>query len=154
MRQYSSWMRWAWWIPAVAAALDALVGKGFDPIIAEAGRTQAQQDAKVAAGFSKTRKSKHVSKRYEDNRARAADIIERGKGWPGTSREFKLTLGRCAVRHGLEWGGLWFGKGPLGWMRRRRLEKFLAETPSPFNPNLYGGPLGLDWAHCEFKGGK
>lgn len=136
----------------VAAVLDELTGKGFDPVIAEASRTQAQQDAKVKAGYSKTRKSKHVAKRYEDNRSRAADIIERGKGWNGTSRAFWLTLGRCATRHGLEWGGLWFGKGPISWIKRRRLEKFLNETPSPFNPNLYGGPLGWDTAHVEKKG--
>jgi len=138
----------------IAAVLDELTGRGFDPVIAEASRTQAQQDAKVKAGSSKTRKSKHVSKRYEDNRSRAADIIERGKGWEHTSRAFWLTLGRCATRHGLEWGGLWFGKGPIAWLKRRKLEQFLMNAPTPFDSSGYKGKLGWDTAHCEKKGGK
>ena len=87
----------------VEAVLRALEGHGWEPIVAEALRTEAQQRVKVNAGFSRTMRSKHLP--GPDGLARAADIVLKGHGWNAPERFWRM-LGSSALGHGLIWGGL------------------------------------------------
>ena len=60
--------------PIVLDILNKLDGKGYQPIVAEGRRTQAQQDEKVRLGYSQTRKSIHLT-------GCAADIVDKRYMW-------------------------------------------------------------------------
>lgn len=124
----------------IAAIFNEMEGAGYFPRIVETFRTLAQQKEKVAKGYSKTLNSDHRA--GPDGLARAADIADARYGW-GATRAFWLTLGRCALLHDCEWGGLW----GLSFLQRRKLKKFLTDRSKPWNPHLWNGPLGWDTAH-------
>lgn len=129
----------------VDAVIRELQGNGFkDTRIAEACRTLEQQREKVRKRYSKTMKSKHVCALNPSHQSEAADIVPQSTGW-AASRAYWLTLGRCALLHGLTWGGLW----GLNILQRARLKKFLTDTSKPFSPDNWGGPMGWDTAHVE-----
>lgn len=125
----------------MAAVFRDMEGAGYNPRIAETLRTVEQQREKVRLGYSKTMKSDHLP--GEDGLSRAMDMCDKDKGW-GASRAFWLTLGRCALLHGLEWGGLW----GLSLIQRAKLKRFLTDRSKPWNPHNWQGPLGWDTAHC------
>lgn len=63
----------------VKAIIAALEGWGWRPIIIESLRTRAQQKAKVAAGESRTMKSRHLVQ--GDGFAHAVDVVCDGIWW-------------------------------------------------------------------------
>ena len=84
---------------------------GFEPLLAESGRTKEQQAAKVAAGTSHTMASAHVV--AADGFAYAGDVCDRTLGW-NAPKEFWQTLWRCARIVGLFSGRYWLSFGPMG----------------------------------------
>jgi len=133
----------------IGAVLTDMEAHGWKPRIAEGLRTVAQQREKVRLGYSKTMKSKHLP--GPDGLGRAADIIEAGLGW-NSPRAFWLTLGRCALLHGLEWGGLWIGSAlsPSDRRMRAALKAFCMDKTRPWEPGAWKGKLGWDVAHVEW----
>ena len=112
----------------VRAIIAALEGWGWRPVIVESLRTLAEQEAKVAAGVSRTLRSKHL--RQADGFAHAVDMVCDGIWWndkaPGFAA-YRIMQGHLAkTRGGVRWGGGWKSYGPWG-----------------------------DWAHIEYqpKGG-
>lgn len=79
---------------------------GWRAYVASGRRTAERQQRLVAAGKSKTMRSKHLT-------GRAADIVPVDVGW-NAPRDYWLKLGYLAYREGLKWGGE-FGvpRGPL-----------------------------------------
>lgn len=63
----------------VKAIVSALEGWGWRPVIVESVRTLAEQEAKVAAGVSRTLRSKH--RRQADGFAHAVDMACDGIWW-------------------------------------------------------------------------
>lgn len=126
------------------AVMKDMEGAGYRPRVAEVLRSEAQQREKVRKGYSKTMNSKH--RPGSDGLSRAVDICDADTGW-AAKRTFWLTLGRCALLHGLGWGGLW----GLGIVQRAKLKKFLTDRSKPWNPNDWDGPLGWDTAHLELS---
>lgn len=129
----------------VAAVYRDMEGAGYKPRIAETFRTRAEQAEKVRKGYSKTMKSYHLA--GSDGLARAADICDAQTGW-AAKRTFWLTLGRCALLHDCDWGGLW----GLSFLQRAKLKKFLLDRSKPWNPNDWDGPIGWDSAHLQKRG--
>lgn len=89
--------------PHVEEILSTLTGQGYDVRVGDTTRTPAQQAEKVAAGYSKTLNSPHVS----PERSRAVDLIvyEHGQpDWAAKSPAWKL-IGEEAKKRGLGWGG-------------------------------------------------
>jgi hypothetical protein len=94
---------------------------GWQPVVAEATRTPAQQAQKVKAGYSKTMQSWHVPgttgilplnrRSFDEVHGNAVDIVDKRYGWGGpasnTNFQFWQDLGRIAKRYGCEWGGDW-----------------------------------------------
>ena len=88
----------------VRRVLEALAAKGWQPVVISGRRTVAQQKKIVAAGRSRTMKSRHLC-------GRAADVMDRRHGWKGPAAKpnfkFWTDLGVAARAQGLEWGGDW-----------------------------------------------
>ncbi len=99
----------------LTAAFDAMMKRGFDPVVYEAGRSQRRQ----AYLYGKGRAS---FPDYGDGTARivtqiltagkhgvyptkAADVISRKAGW--SDKTFYAAWGEEAKRAGLTWGGDW-----------------------------------------------
>lgn len=125
----------------VEAVLRDLAGHGWQPTIPKGSalRSRADQERKVAAGVSKTLKSKHLP--GSDGLARAADIVPVPLLWQAPLA-YWLQLGASATAHGLGWGGF-FGLGP--WDRLKlsaalRLKRW-----------DYAGRIGWDPAHVESR---
>ena len=78
-----------------------LIQRGWTPAIpvGSARRTIAQQMRLLAAGQSRTLRSRHLT-------GHAADIVPAFWGWDAPL-EYWLLLGRLAEREGLTWGGYW-----------------------------------------------
>lgn len=136
----------------VAAVLADVRSAGYDPVIVEGLRSYARQRELVKKGRSRTMRSKHLP-HGEEMLSRAADICERGKGW-NSRPAFWLTLGRCALLHGLGWGGTWIGSRLSLRDRRLRSElvKFVTDQSRAWDPSLYlmdKRPIGWDPAHVE-----
>lgn len=131
----------------VAAILTRMRDLGYKPRIYESLRTEAEQREMVRRGVSRTMRSKHL--RQKDGYVYAVDIAGEKKAW-GESAEFWLTLGRLALVHGCEWGGLW----GLPRVRRRQLARFLTmnhERHWSDVAGMWNGGLGWDVAHVELK---
>ena len=120
--------------------------RGYPFVIHNALRSQALQDAKVAAGFSKTKRSKHLA--GKDGKASAVDIICPPHLWGAHPDHVWVMLGRLALTQGCDWGGLW----GLPWGVRRKLKAFLLDRTKPFDEFAWHGPLGWDRAHVQRKG--
>lgn len=125
----------------VEAVLAGMRSMGYTPRVAEALRTPERQQQLVLSGRSRTLRSLHLP--GPDGLARACDIVDSRTGW-GASREFWLTLGRLALAHGLDWGGLWMPD-------RSGLSRFLQDRTQPWNPRAYSGPIGWDPAHVQTR---
>lgn len=105
-------------VQQVLADLQAL---GWQPVVASAIRSSAEQTEKVKKGYSKTMHSWHVPSTMAMLRAdkssfnvvngNAADIVDKRYGWdgPASKKDFQFwkDLGRTAKKHGCEWGGDW-----------------------------------------------
>lgn len=89
--------------PKIDAVIQDVRAKGYEAYIASALRSASQQADKVAKGYSKTKKSRHLP--GKDGLARAADIVPEHVGWNADKR-YWLMLGSSARAHGLGWGGL------------------------------------------------
>jgi len=128
----------------VENVLGELRSHGYKAKIYSSLRSLEEQKKKVAAGTSQTLRSKHLPDR--SGKCRAVDIADEDKGWRADP-EFWLTLGRCAVLHGLSWGGLWF-RGVFKNAKKKKLLAFLL-SPPPWEPEKYKGEIGWDPAHIE-----
>lgn len=127
----------------VSAIMCELRGAGFKPRIYESMRTVAEQREMVRRGVSRTMRSKHVG---SPGRVRAVDIADEKRGW-GAPKEFWLTVGRCALLHGCNWGGLWGLSRP----RRTQLKTFLTAKHDYWGAAVdeWTGGIGWDPAHVE-----
>ena len=117
-------------------------GRGFPLKVASSLRTVEEQRQKVAQGYSKTMRSKHLP--GWDGLSRAADIVDLHRGWD-CERVVWLMVGRLALTKGLKWGGLW----GLPKNQRKKLQSFLTDMDAPFNPYNWKGQIGWDPAHVE-----
>jgi hypothetical protein len=122
-----------------------MAGAGFQPFIAQALRTPSEEAAHVANGTSQTMNSQHLA--GPDGLSRAADVVDHRWGWsPPADSHYWLYLGRCALLHGLGWGGLFNLKEPY----RQKLVDFLTDNSTPFHPaNWMDSRLGFDPAHLQ-----
>lgn len=133
--------------PALRRKVVVILGRmrdlGYRARIAESLRTRDEQREMVRRGVSRTLRSKHVA---PPGKVRAVDIVDERRGW-GASKAFWLTLGRLALLHGCEWGGLW----GLPRARRKQLERFLTADYDDWRAagGLWVGGIGWDAAHVE-----
>lgn len=132
----------------VDLVLEDLKGKKYDGFIAEAQRTVAQQREKVKKGYSKTMNSFHV-KTGSDGGCKAADIVQRGKGW-SASKRFWLILGSSAWAHNIGWGGL-FGLNSKQVKAMQKAIHTLRQAGWPIEHEAYQVQMGWDVAHVEIK---
>lgn len=137
----------------VGQVVNDLRGKGYDPIIASALRTKAQQKEKVAKGYSMTTKSMHLG--GSDGLSRAADIVPRGAGWNANKR-YWLMLASSAMAHGCGWGGLFgLNKGLKRFTKAdtkaiKRATEDLRRDGWPRNEHpAYKVVIGWDPAHVQ-----
>jgi hypothetical protein len=128
-------------VKAIVANGNAL---GYPLFVHNALRTAEQQREKVAQGFSKTVRSKHLP--GPDGLSRAADVVDKRYLW-GAPRHVWVMIGRLALTQGCEWGGLW-GLPPA---MRRKLRDHLLDRSKPFDPRAWRGKIGWDPAHIETK---
>lgn len=127
-------------IPAILKRMRDL---GFAPKIAESYRTVDEQRAMVRRGVSWTLRSKHV---MPPGKVRAVDIVDAKKAWQA-EKAFWLTLGRLALLHGCNWGGLW----GLPYRERTMLRRFLTAEHDDWRAAVHDwlGRIGKDPAHVE-----
>jgi hypothetical protein len=133
--------------PKVEAILRDLFRNGWNSYVCSGKRTFAEQQEKVAKGYSPTLYSQHLA-------GKAADIVPRATGYAfrteTDARKFWLLLGRLALMHGLHWGGLFrpYSQNKIVWTARRaRLRKALL---SPKWQD-YTGAIGRDPSHVEMS---
>jgi hypothetical protein len=105
----------------VEQILSDLRSRGWQPIVASAVRTEAEQADKVKQGYSKTKNSWHVASTaaslwetknsYSVVHGNAVDIVDKRYGWEGkaanTQFKFWSDLGAAAKARGCVWGGDW-----------------------------------------------
>lgn len=118
---------------------------GWTPCIPRGSgwRSRTEQALKVAAGYSKTFRSKHCRTDAAGGRAaRAVDIVPAYWGWEPPKAYWYL-LGWLAEEEGLRWGGYW-GLNPG---ERARLQKVIHEREQ--EQIFYSVRLGWDPAHVE-----
>lgn len=129
----------------VEAILRDAKAHGYDLTIGSSLRTKAEQAEKVAKGYSKTMRSKHLP--GWDGLARAADIVSSQLGW-NAPQDYWIMVGRLALTKNLKWGGLY----GLPRAQRKALVAFLTKPHSAsdvFNPFEWRGKIGWDPAHLE-----
>ncbi len=105
---------WAPFRAKVEALLAAMVGRGFDPILYEARRTQERQDWLYGVGRTHDFKRKPVTwiHRSRHTPGKAADIISTRRGWEWP--QFYVALRQEALKLGLRdyaGGTAWAGEG-------------------------------------------
>ncbi len=131
----------------VEAILETMRHLGYNPKIHNSVRTVEQQRRLVQTGRSKTMRSKHL--KQKDGWVWAVDIVDANHLW-NARKDFWLTLGRLALLHGCEWGGLW------GVRNRRELQRFLTAQYGRGEwkdvAHEWLAPIGWDPAHVQFKG--
>lgn len=136
-------------VGAVLGAVGYKMPKRNQPYIASADRSPAQQMGKIAAGFSKLKRSKHVGVNFKDKKARAADIVPEVLLWNNAPKRYWLLLGSAAWAMGLGWGGL-FG---FSRAQRNAVRKAIVELRSlgwPLEHPLYESTrISWDPAHVE-----
>ena len=108
----------------VKAIVAALEGWGWRPVIIESLRTVAEQKAKVAAGESRTMKSKHLAQ--ADGFAHAVDLV-------------------C---DGIEWKAEQPGFVPYAKMQAHSAESFGCRSGYRFRGFH---PVAHDFAHIEYQ---
>ena len=124
------------------------IGHHYELRVHNALRSVEKQKQNVAAGVSKTMRSKHLP--GVDGLARGVDVIDSRFNW-GAPNQVWLMIGRLALTKGLVWGGLY----GLPRSTRKKLEAFLLDRTKPFDPAKWvteegkPGPLGWDPAHVE-----
>jgi peptidoglycan hydrolase-like protein with peptidoglycan-binding domain len=94
----------------VAAILDELSGRGFQPKLFFAWRSVEKQLELVKAGHSKVKFSFHNARAPDGTpRALAADIVDQRWYWDkvAETKGFWAALGQAATARGLVWGGSW-----------------------------------------------
>jgi len=94
----------------VAAILDELSRRGFQPKLFFAWRSVAKQLELVKAGHSKVKFSFHNALAPDGTpRALAADIVDQRWHWDPTAatKGFWKALGQAAIARSLVWGGSW-----------------------------------------------
>lgn len=130
--------------PKVAAILTDMESHGLDPLIDGAvWRSAAEQAELKRKGFSKVSYSYHnCSTKAGGPDALAADIVSAAVGW-NAPKSFWIMLGRCALAHGMDWGGFW------GLPQSKRQALHTAIDKREFNSPV---SLGWDVAHIEVHG--
>ena len=125
---------------AVIADLEA---HGERPLVATGYRSPAEQQKKVAQGFSKVRYSYHNCTAKDGTpQSLAVDIVDAEKGWECPKR-FWMLLTASAWAHGLDSGIMW------GCSLAERARIKAAIDARKFDANL---PLGWDTAHIQVRG--
>ncbi len=123
--------------PIVLEILRELEKLGYQPIVAEGRRTQAQQDEKVRLGYSKTRRSVHLT-------GLAADIVDKRFMWNIRNvHQFWYDLFQIAKKQVIKNGHLRYG---MIWDHPER-EAIYKKALDEKKPNLV--TWFCDVAHIE-----
>ncbi len=116
-------------VPRVDLLLAWMKSQGWQVLVVDVIRTQAQQIANLAAGVSWTKKSLHLPQSQCCNLSHAIDLaplhLTRLPHWAPASPDWQK-LGKEAEALGLEWGGR--------WKKTPDLDHFQKVDPSSFGP--------------------